>query len=171
MPRMPILIAAGIILLLSMLLGPTPALALEIAPRISDRELIERLTKLEEGQKQLAAQIESTNRRIDAVDRSLSARIDAVDRNLSARIEDLRADINRRLDTLQWMVGLFITIAVAIFAAITRVLWLLSRAQAAQETVTASLTAEIASLKDTDLKLMDQITALIEILRPPKSAL
>ncbi|WP_447972343.1 hypothetical protein [Nitrospira sp. Kam-Ns4a] len=122
-----------------------PAFAIETAPRISDREIIERLTKLEEGQAHLRIEM---NQRFDAVNQ---------------RFEDM----NRRFDTLQWMLGLFITIAVAIFAAIARMLWLLSRAQAAQESVTASLKTEITSLKETDLRLMDQIKALIEHLKPP----
>jgi hypothetical protein len=39
--------------LLALLIFPQASIAVEIAPRISDREIIERLTRLEEGQKHL----------------------------------------------------------------------------------------------------------------------
>ena len=39
--------------LLALLIFPKESIAVEIAPRISDREIIERLTRLEEGQKYL----------------------------------------------------------------------------------------------------------------------
>ncbi len=130
-----------------------PADAVEVAPRITDREIVERLTALDAGQK------------------NLEARMDALERSLNARIDDLRAEMNRRFDTLQWMLGVFITVALAIFAAIAKNLLTLNRAQAAQERINESLKAEIASLKETDLRLMDQIKALIEHLKPPKGSL
>ncbi|WP_045222604.1 hypothetical protein [Desulfonatronum thioautotrophicum] len=41
------------LLLLSLLFATVPTQAVEVAPRITDREIVERLTRLEEGQKNL----------------------------------------------------------------------------------------------------------------------
>ena len=77
--------------------------AIEVAPRISDKEIIERLTKIEEGQKALNKRFDDVNRRIDDLDKKLSARIDDtnkriedLDKKLSARIEDT----NKRIEDL-----------------------------------------------------------------------
>lgn len=144
---------AGIILLMSALLGPSlapapdsgQAWAVETAPRITDREIIEALAELKAGQHRL-------DQRMDQLEKRMDQRFD---------------DLNRRLDMLQWMFGLFITIVAGIFAAVARTLWSLGRVQAAHEKVNESLTTEITSLKETDLRLMDQIKALIEHLKPP----
>ncbi|WP_447972344.1 hypothetical protein [Nitrospira sp. Kam-Ns4a] len=155
---------AGIVLLMSALLGPSPApspnsgqaFALETAPRISDRAIVERLTRLEEGQKQLA-------QRMDQLDTSLNRRIDDLRADMNRRFDDM----NRRFDSLQWLFGIFITASLAIFAAIARMLWVQNRTLATHEQINKSLTTEIVSLKETDLRLMDQIKALIEHLKPP----
>jgi predicted transcriptional regulator len=139
----------GIVAIGVLLLAAAPAFAIETAPRITDREIVERLTRLEDGQKQLAQ------------------RMDQLDTSLNRRIDDLRADMNRRFDSLQWLFGIFITVSLAIFAAIARMLWVQNRALATHEQINESLTTEIASLKETDLRLMDQIKALIEHLKPP----
>jgi len=72
--------------LMTILLVPMVAAAVEKAPRITDREIVERLTRLEEGQKAL-----------------------------NKRFDDLRAEMNERFNTLQWMLGLFITISLVDF--------------------------------------------------------
>ncbi|MBI5410959.1 MAG: hypothetical protein HZA21_03100 [Nitrospirae bacterium] len=159
---------------MALLLATSPVFAIETAPRISDREIVEGLTeirgdikRLEAGQTQLRgemnARFNDMNRRFD----QLQAGQTQLRGEMNARFDD----INRRFDQLQWMIGLSFTVALAIFAAIVRTLWVLSRAQAAQEKINESLKSEMASLKETDFKLMDQIKALIEHLKPPKSAL
>ncbi len=72
-----------IIALLLALSCPQGVVAVEIAPRISDREIIERLTKLEEGQKRL--------------EESLGAKIQA---NTEA-IAQFRTDINVQFDRIE----------------------------------------------------------------------
>ena len=80
---------------------PSMAQAVEVAPRISDREIIERLTRLEEGQKALHSEM---NQRFESMDK---------------RFEELRGDINSRFSGLQnTMLALFgaiITLIVALF--------------------------------------------------------
>ena len=60
-----------ITVLITVLIIPSFLLAIERAPRISDREIVERLTRLEEGQK-----------------------------NLEKRFDDLRSEMNSRFNTL-----------------------------------------------------------------------
>ncbi len=60
-----------------------PALAVEGDLTISDREIIERLTRLEEGQKAI-------NNRIDEMDRNLNGKIDDLRSELKGDIQDLR---------------------------------------------------------------------------------
>ncbi|MCD6256050.1 MAG: hypothetical protein J7J44_07250 [Deltaproteobacteria bacterium] len=81
-----------------MLSAPMVASAVEKAPRITDKEIIERLTRLEEGQRAI-------NKRIDDVNK---------------RIDDLRAEMNNRFNTLQWMLGLSITISLIILGFVLR---------------------------------------------------
>jgi len=62
------------------------AVAIEVAPRISDREIVERLSHLEEGQKQL-------EERIEAMERQMNQRFD---------------DMNQRFDDIKWFLGTMI---------------------------------------------------------------
>ncbi len=118
------------------------ASAVEVAPPITDREIIERLTRLEEGQKKL--------------DEGLKT----LDKGLNKRIDDLRSEINSRFDTLQWMLGLFITIALAIFGFILRMQWQMHRRQTQVETTLDAQKEDIAFIK-----------RLIEKFLPPKGVL
>ncbi len=90
---------------------PVRLLAVEVAPRITDREIIERLTRLEEGQRNLeqrmvegfaalGQRIDDTNRRIDDTNRRIddtNRRIEDNNRSLSQRFDDT----NRRIDELR----------------------------------------------------------------------
>ena len=116
---------------------------IQVAPRISDKEIIERLTRLEEGQK------------------ALNKRIDEVERNLNKRIDDLRAQMNarfaamdKRLDTLQWMLGLFISISLVILGFVLRMQWQMQKRQTSLETMLKEQKEEIAFLKNLIEKLL-----------------
>src|SRR5438093_13296876 len=82
-------------------LFPVRVPAVEVAPRITDREIVERLTRLEEGQKSLAQRIDETNRRIDDLSQALSQRIDDLNRTLSQRIEDSNRTLGQRIEELR----------------------------------------------------------------------
>lgn len=101
-------------------LAAFPADAAEVAPRITDREIVERLTAFEAGQKKLEA-------RVDALERNLTARIDSVERSLNARIDDLRADMMARFDLLTWLISLFVTIAMVTLGFVLRMQWQLAK--------------------------------------------
>ena len=124
------------------ILMPSLVIAVETAPRISDREIVERLTRLEEGQK------------------SLERRIDSLDKGLNNRIDDLRSEMNSRFDTIQWMLGLFITITLVILGFVLRMQWQMHRRQTQVETTLEMHKDDLAFLK-----------GLIEKLLPPKSVL
>ena len=131
-----------ITVLIAVLIIPSLLFAIETAPRISDREIVERLTRLEEGQK------------------NLEKRIDNLDKGLNNRINDLRSEMNSRFDTIQWMLGLFITIALVILGFVLRMQWQMHRRQTRIETILETHKDEIAFLK-----------GLIEKLLPPKGVL
>ncbi len=160
------------------LLSSTGTWAVERAPRITDREIVERLTRLEEGQKALAKRIDDLdaklNKRIDDLDAKLNKRIDDLDAKLSKRIDDtnkriddtnkriddLRTEMNARFDTLQWMLGLFITISLVILGFVLRMQWQMGKRQTSME---ATLQAHKEEL--------DFLKSLIEKLLPPKGVL
>ena len=137
-----VIIFAG---LMAILLVPMVAAAVEKAPRITDREIVERLTRLEEGQKALNKRFDDVNRRFDAVNR---------------RLDDLRAEMNELFNTLQWMFGLFITISLVILGFVLRMQWQMQRRQTDLEATLNAHKNELAFLKN-----------LIEKLLPPKGVL
>jgi hypothetical protein len=134
---------------LSISLAAIPAEAVEVAPRITDREIVERLTALDAGQKKL-------EERMDALERSLNARIDDTNR----RIDDLRADMMARFDLLTWLISLFVTIAMVTLGFVLRMQWQLQQRQTRVEMSLETQKDEIAFLK-----------SLIEKLLPPRTAL
>ena len=98
------------------ILTPSFLIAVERAPRISDREIVERLTRLEEGQM------------------NIERRIDSLDQSLNNRIDDLRSEMNSRFDTIQWMFGLFITITLVILGFVLHMQWQMHKRQTRIET-------------------------------------
>ena len=107
------------------ILMPSMVIAVEKAPRISDREIVERLARLEEGQK-----------------------------NIEKRFDDLRSEMNSRFNTLQWMFGLFITISLVILGFMLRMQWQMQRRQTRVETILETHKDEIAFLKGLIEKLL-----------------
>jgi chaperonin cofactor prefoldin len=156
--------------LMAILLVPIVAAAVEKAPRITDREIVERLTRLEEGQKTLNKRFDDLraemNGRFDDVNRrfdDVNNRFDDVNRrfdDVNRRFDDLRAEMNGRFNTLQWMLGLFITISLVILGFVLRMQWQMQRRQTVLETTLNAHKDELAFLKN-----------LIEKLLPPKGVL
>jgi len=171
------------------LLFSSMAFAVQKAPRITDREIVERLTRLEDGQKAL-------NKRIDDLDNKLNKRIDDLRAEMNSkfadvnkriddvnrRIDDLRAEMNgrfsdlrsemnarfdsmnARFDTLQWMLGLFITIALVILGFVLRMQWQMNKRVTALEAVQAKQGEELVTIRG----LVEKV---IERLFPPKGVL
>ena len=132
--------------MISVIMIPSILFAIETAPRISDREIVERLTRLEEGQKSLRSE--------------MNGRFNDLRSEMNGRFNDLRSEMNSRFNTLQWMLGLFITIALVMLGFILRMQWQMHRRQTQMETTLETHKDEIAFLK-----------GLIEKLLPPKGVL
>ncbi len=110
-------------LMLLVLLCPAGLGAVETAPRISDREIVERLTRLEAGQGHLASTIEAN----------------------AAATDQLRTDMNAQFDRLaQLMLGVVGAFAAIVAATLGFALWdrrtmvrpFESRVQAVEEELT-----------------------------------
>jgi ABC-type multidrug transport system fused ATPase/permease subunit len=71
--------------------SPVAALAQGREVPLSNREVAERLTRLEEGQKALAQRLEDVNA-------NLNKRIDDLRAEMNSRFGDLRAEMNQRFD-------------------------------------------------------------------------
>ena len=147
-------------ILMAILLVPMVAAALEKAPRITDREIVERLTRLEEGQKAI-------NKRFDDLRSEMNGRFDDLRSEMNGRINDLRAEMNgrfqamdRRFDTLQRMLGFFIAISLVILGFVLRMQWQMQRRQTSLEATLNAHKDELAFLKN-----------LIEKLLPPRGVL
>jgi len=105
-------------------LSPVVSLAVEVAPRISDREIIEALSELKAGQVTLDKRLDDMNRsidkRLDDMNRSIDKRLDDMNRSIDKRFED----INRRIDGLQnTMLALFGAILSLIVALFGFIIW------------------------------------------------
>lgn len=117
------------------------AFAVEVAPRISDREIIEGLADIRGDIKELKAEINAVRSEIKAVDK----RFDAVD---------------KRFDDLRWTMNLFITISLIILGFVLRMQWQMHKKQAKVETTLETQKDELTFLK-----------TLIEKLLPPRGVL
>ena len=114
-----------ILLLVLLVIRPLAASAVEKAPRINDMEIIERLTRLEEGQKYL-----------------------------EKRMDDLRAEMNSRFNTLEWMFGIFITISLVILSFVLRMQWQMQKRMTTVETTLSAHSDELSFLKNLIEKLL-----------------
>ncbi|MBI5184185.1 MAG: DUF1640 domain-containing protein [Nitrospinae bacterium] len=159
-------------------LSHAPVLAVETAPRISDREIIESLAELKEGQKALRQQVndlkESTQQQINGLKESTQKQINDLKESTQKQINDLKDstdkrfdamdrrfdDLNSRFDDLRWMLGLFITIALVILGFVLRMQWQMHGRQTRMETTLETHKDELLFLKN-----------LIEKLLPPKGVL
>lgn len=104
---------------------PPLCLAVEVAPRISDREIIESLAELKAGQKASQQQVtdlkeatqrqitdlrQETNQRFDDVNKRMDQRFDDVNKRMDQRFDDM----NRRFDDvmvlLQILIGALVVV-------------------------------------------------------------
>jgi len=130
--------------------------AVEVAPRISDREIIESLAELKAGQKALQQRFDDVNKRIDDLKESTHQQINDLKESNNTRFDDM----NRRFDILQWMLGLFITAALVILGFVLRMQWQMHKKQTQIETSLETQKDELTFLK-----------TLIEKLLPPRGVL
>lgn len=77
-----------------------PASAVEVAPRISDREIIEALADLKAGQKGLQQQIDEVKGQIAELRQSTQQQIGDLKQDMNQRFNDLRQDMNQRFQDM-----------------------------------------------------------------------
>lgn len=133
-------------------LYPTVAFAVEVAPRISDKEIIEGLAEIRGDIKRLEAEMKAEINGVKAEIRAVDKRFDAVDKRFD--------DMNKRFDDLRFMLGLFITISLVILGFVLHMQWQMHKKQAQVETTLETQKDELSFLK-----------TLIEKLLPPRSVL
>ena len=78
---------------------PGPLWAVEAAPTIFDREIIERLTRVETRLDGINARLDGIDTRLDGLD----GRIDRLETRLDEGLNSLRADMNSQFDRLNNM--------------------------------------------------------------------
>ncbi len=92
------------LLLLPLLLAAVPTQAVDVAPRITDREIVERLTRLEEGQKNLDKRLSD----MQAFNEQRFASIDQRFASIDQRFTDLQ-------NTMLSLFGALIALIIALF--------------------------------------------------------
>ncbi|MBI5788469.1 MAG: hypothetical protein HZA78_06415 [Candidatus Schekmanbacteria bacterium] len=154
-------------ILIWLLFCSVPAVAVETAPRISDREIVESLSQLKEGQKSLDKRIDDLrmemNARFEGIEKRFESRFEGIDK----RFDDLRAEMNARFDSITWILGLFISISTIILGFVVRMQWQMNHQQARLE---KALEAQETSL-ETQKDELAFIKGLVEKLLPPKGVL
>ena len=97
-----------ILLIFVLHLFSTTTYAIKVAPRITDREIVEKLTRLEAGQAAL-------NQRISDINNQLNQRIDDLDKKLSQRIDDLTNTVNNLFVLTITLSGIMATMIAGLF--------------------------------------------------------
>jgi predicted PurR-regulated permease PerM len=106
-------ISMKILLLLITCVFSLPAVAVEVAPRISDREIIESLAELKAGQRALE---ERMDQRFTAMQEQMNLRFTVIDQ----RFATMQTQIDQRFDFLQQLILVLIA---GIFGLIGFVVW------------------------------------------------
>ncbi len=154
----------NLLLLITLLINCLPiyAQAVEVAPRISDREIIESLANLRGDIKELKAGQHALSQRIDDMNQRLDQRIDGMNQQLGQRIEDMSQQLSQRMNLIE---NLILTMLAAVFALIGYIVWDRKTAMRPLE----NRLAHIESALEHDLELKSpegsRLTRLIHALR------
>jgi len=132
--------------------NPVLGYAVEVAPKISDREIIEGLANIRGDIKEVKADIRRLEDGQKSLEKQFEKRFDSVDKRFDS--------VEKRFDVLQWMFGVFITASMVILGFIIRILWQMQKRQTMVETTLETQKDELAFIK-----------GLIERLFPPKGVL
>ena len=157
------------------------AFAVETAPRISDREIIEGLSTIRGDVKELRASISGSVNELRAeikrLEEGQKASANELRASISGSANELRTEIKRlddgqkaldkRFDALQWMLGLFITVAISLMGIMGRILWTQQKRLTQIETTLEAQKEEMLFIK----ALIEKLQSLIEKLLPPRSVL
>ena len=113
------------------LLSPGATPAIEPAPPLSDREVIERLTRLEAGQDRLAAKIDANTAAIAQLREDMNTQIDRLREDTNTQTAQLREDMNTQFKRIEaqfdrlhnLMLGIIGAFVVLVTATIGFALW------------------------------------------------
>jgi DNA repair exonuclease SbcCD ATPase subunit len=148
-----------------LLVAPPLANAVEVAPRISDREIIESLAELKAGQKALEARMdqrfEAVDQRFDAFQQQIDQRFDAVNRRFET-VDQRFASVDEQLDKIWTLMLVMIT---GIFGLIGYIVWDRKTALRPVEQRLIALEAEFH--RDLEIQHEDgsRLTRLVKVLR------
>jgi hypothetical protein len=94
------------------------AAAVEVAPRISDREIIESLAELKAGQKALQQQIEDLKHSTNDLKQSTQQQINDLKQSTQQQINDLRQDMNQRFNDIMTLLQILIGVLAGVLGGI-----------------------------------------------------
>lgn len=101
--------------------------AVEVAPRISDREIIESLTEIKGELKAINQRFEAIDQRFEAVNQRFEAidqRFDDMNTSIDQRFDDMNASINQRFSSLEsTMLTLFSALIMLMVALFGYIAW------------------------------------------------
>ncbi|MBF8275031.1 MAG: hypothetical protein HW390_104 [Candidatus Brocadiaceae bacterium] len=143
------------------------AFAIETASRISDREIIEGLTTIRGDINELRANIRGEVNELRATIHSDVTELRTEIKRLDEGQKALEKRFDGRFDVLQWMLGLFITVAISLMGIMGRILWSHQKKLTQIETFLEAQKEEIAFIKILIVKLQ----SFIEKFFPPKGVL
>ena len=139
---------------------PGPVWAVEAAPALTDREIIERLTRLEEGQTAIRAEMGQLRADMDKQVGQLRADTDKQVSQLREEMQQLRDDINAQFDRLyQLLLGLLGTFTALVLATIGFALW-------DRRTMLRPVEQRVTNLEEEIAGNRPRTAALLDALRP-----
>ena len=110
--------------MLGLLLLPGPLWAVEAAPALTDREIVERLTRLEEGLSGVRTELGQLRADMEKQNQQLRADLAQLRADMAQQNQQLREDMNRQFTyQFQLTLGLLGTFALLVVATISFALW------------------------------------------------
>ncbi len=159
--------AFGILMFTSLVILQRPVFAVDVAPRISDREIVEGLAeirgdikRLDAGISSLRSEVKGDIQRLEDGQKTMDKRIDDLRSDMNGKFADLRSEMNNRFDSLHWTLGIFITIALVILGFVLRMQWQMHQRQTRMETVLETQRDELSFIRK-----------IIETFLPPRGVL
>ena len=114
------------LLILALFLFSQSIYAVEVAPRISDREIIESLAELKAGQKVINGRFESIDKQFESIDKqfeSIDKRFESIDK----RFDQQNQIMNQRFDDIHQLIDkiwtLMMVVIAGIFGLIGYIVW------------------------------------------------
>ena len=105
-------------------LGSVPAMAYDTAPRISDREIIESLTELKQGHKNLHQRIDDMNQSLNQRFDSIDKRFDEMAQSTNKKFDEMTQNFNQRFEAMHSMIlNLFTSVMALVIAMIGYMIW------------------------------------------------